>query len=730
MNLKNCLFSAVLSLLSFLSVVAQTKDTTVVHKISEVEIRAPRISNRMIISAISVKDLPSANNSIEALIKTFPGVSSNNELSSQYSVRGGNYDENLVYVNDIEVFRPFLIRSGEQEGLSFINPDLVSMVQFSSGGFDAKYGDKMASVLDIRYKRPNQFAGSASLDLLGASAHLEGASKNQKWKGLFGVRQKSNQYLLGSLETQGDYRPSFTDVQTYVLHTLNPRWELDFLGNISLNKYELIPKSRYTTFGGGSNTMGFYVGFVGREIDRFNSVFGAFSATYKPHANVNLQHRLTLSGFQSVEREFFDIFGAYRLGEVEFDQNSDEFGKIREITGYGTFLNHARNELDAIIYNLNYQGRYLTSKTYWLWGAKFQREDILDYLNEWKMVDSAGYTLPNPHVSVEGLGLPNPSRPPILQNVYKSNQHLISNRYQFFLQNNLELSSEWALVAGIRMSYWNFNNEILISPRASLTYAPADLADWTFRLATGVYHQPPFYRELRDLDGELNPDIKSQRSIHIVFGTDHYLKLWGRPFKLSSEAYYKALSNLIPYEIDNVRVRYLAENIGKGYATGLDFRLAGEVVKGIESWASLSIMSTKESIGGEPYVPRPTDQRLNFNLFFQDYLRANDNFRAHLNLVFGTGLPYGSPDALRHIETFQRRGEFRLPAYRRVDFGMSYRVKAFKLGTLWLSAEIFNLFDMNNTISYLWISDFSNKQYAVANNLTSRRLNFRISMDF
>jgi hypothetical protein len=728
MNLKNCLFTAFLSLLGFLSVVAQTKDTTVVHEISEVEIRAPRISNRMVINAISVKDLPSANNSIEALIKTFPGVNSNNELSSQYSVRGGNYDENLVYVNDVEIFRPFLIRSGEQEGLSFINPDLVSTVQFSAGGFDAKYGDKMSSVLDIRYKRPNIFAGSVSLDLLGASAHLEGASKNQKWKGLLGVRQKSNQYLLGTLETQGDYRPSFTDVQAYVLHTLNSRWDLDFLGNISLNKYELIPSSRYTTFGGQSNTMGFYVGFVGREIDRFNSVFGAFSATYRPH--VNLQHRLTISGFQSVEREFFDIYGEYQLGKVETSRDSDEFGKIRELTGYGSFLNHARNELDAIIYNFNYQGQYSTSKMYWLWGIKFQREDILDHLNEWKMVDSAGYILPNPHVSPESLGFPNLSHPPLLQNVYKSEQHLISNRYQLFLQNKMDVSSELALVAGIRMSYWDLNKEILISPRVSLTYAPTNLPDWTFRLATGVYHQPPFYRELRDLDGELNPDIKSQRSIHVVFATDYYLKLWDRPFKLSSEAYYKALSNLIPYEIDNVRVRYLAKNIGKGYATGLDFRLAGEVVKGIESWASLSIMSTKERIDGGSYVPRPTDQRLNFNLFFQDYLRSNDNFRAHLNLVFGTGLPDGSPDALRHIETFQRRGEFRLPAYRRVDLGMSYHVKAFKLGTLWLSAEIFNLFDINNTISYLWISDFSNKPYAVANYLTSRRLNFRISMDF
>ena len=668
------------------------------------------------------QNLPSVNQSIEALIKTMPGVTSNNELSSQYSVRGGNFDENLVYVNDVEIFRPFLTRSGEQEGLSFINPSLVSTVQFSAGGFDAKYGDKMSSVLDIRYKRPNKFAGSVSLDLLGASAHLEGASKNQKWKGLIGARQKSNQYLLGTLETQGEYRPSFTDVQTYVLHTLNPRLELDFLGNISLNKYELIPVSRRTIFGGQSNTMGFIVGLDGREINRFNSVFGAFSAIYRPQLDV--QHRLTVSGFQTVEREFFDVFGAYRLGEVDINPDSDEFGNIRVLTGFGSYLNHARNELNAIIYNVNYQGRYLTSRMFWLWGAKFQREDILDHLNEWKMVDSVGYTLPNVQ------GFMNSPHPPMLQNVYRANLHLISNRYQIFLQNNMEISSELAMVAGIRLSYWDFNNEWLVSPRASLVYTPRNLVDWTFRFATGVYYQPPFYRELRDLDGNLNKTIKSQRSIHLVCGADYYLKLWDRPFKLTSEAYYKALSNLIPFEVDNVRVRYLAKNIAKGYATGIDFRLAGEVVKGAESWASLSFMSTKESINGAPYVPRPTDQRLNFNVFFQDYLPSNDNLKAHLNLVFGTGLPYGSPDALRNIETFQRRGEFRLPAYRRVDFGMSYHVKAFKQGTLWLSAEIFNMLDINNTISYMWISDFNNNQYAIANYLTSRRLNFRISVNF
>ena len=728
MSLKNRFLFALFCFLSFSIVKAQNQDTTRVQEISGPEIHARRITGNTILNTLSAKNLPSVNQSVEALLKTLPGVQSNHELSSQYSVRGGNFDENLVYVNDIEIFRPFLIRSGEQEGLSFINPNLVSTVQFSAGGFDAKYGDKMSSVLDIRYKRPNKFAGSVSLDLLGISTHLECASKNQKWKGLLGVRQKSNQYLLGTLETQGDYRPSFTDIQTYILHTLNPRWELDFLGNIALNKYHLIPTSRMTAFGTSTNPMGLFILFDGEELNRYNSVFGAFSATYKPHAN--MQHRFFVSGFQSVEREFFDVFGAYRIGDIDTDMESDKFGEIREVTGVGSYLNHARNELNAIIYNLNYQGRRLTSKSFWLWGLKFQREDILDHLNEWKMVDSMGYTLPNPYISLEQIGRPNPARPPLLQNVYRSDTHLVSNRYQFFLQNNMEVSSQLALVAGIRMSYWDFNKELLVSPRASVIYSPKKLTDWTFRFATGIYYQPPFYRELRDLDGRLNPDIKSQRALHIVIGTDYYLKLWDRPFRFTSEAYYKALNHLIPYEIDNVRVRYLAKNIGKGYATGVDFRLAGEVVKGVESWASLSVMSTKESINGASYIPRPTDQRVNFNLFFQDYLRSNDNFKAHLNLVFGTGLPFGTPDALKNIETFQQRNNFRLPAYRRVDLGMSYHLKSLKLGAVWLSAEIFNLFDINNTISYLWISDFTNRQHAVANYLTSRRLNFRISMDF
>ena len=723
MNRNQIFLTAIFCLLSFSLMMAQTQDTTLVRDIMGPEIRSGRLTNNpRIISTISAKDLPSANNSIEALIKTLPGVASNNELSSQYAVRGGNFDENLVYVNDIEIFRPFLVRSGEQEGLSFINPDLVSTVQFSAGGFDAKYGDKMASVLDIRYKRPSQFAGSASLDLLGASAHLEGASNNQKWKGLMGVRHKSNQYLLNSLPTQGDYRPSFTDIQTYVLYTPNPFWEFDILGNIALNKYEFVPTSRRSRFGTVNSPMGLYIHFEGQEIDRFNSVFGAFSTTYRPH--VNMQHRFTISGYQTVEREFFDILGQYWLNEVGGDDEVDS----GELMGIGTFLNHARNELNAIIYNANYHGRYLTEKTYWLWGAKFQREDILDYLNEWKIVDSAGFTLPNPPGFPE---ISNPSsRPPLLQNVYQANHHLITNRYQGFLQSNFEVSPELAVVAGFRVSYWDFNNEFLISPRASLTYAPKNWVNWAFRFASGIYYQTPFYRELRDLDGHLNADIKSQRSIHVVGGADYYLTLWNRPFKLTSEAYYKALSNLIPYEIDNVRIRYLAENIGKGYATGIDFRLAGEVIKGAESWASLSIMSTKESIAGGAYIPRPTDQRINFNLFFQDYLRTNDNFKAHLNLVFGTGLPYGSPNALKNFEAFQQRKDFRLPPYRRVDLGFSYHVKALKTGTLWLSAEIFNLFDMNNTISYLWISDFSNRQYAVSNYLTSRRLNFKISVSF
>ena len=707
---------------------AQTQDTIEVREIAGAEIRAGRLSNQRVISTISARYLPTVGNSIEALIMTLPGVVSNNELSLQYSVRGGNFDENLVYVNGIEIFRPFLVRSGEQEGLSFINPNLVSTVQFSAGGFDAMYGDKLSSVLDVRYRRPTKFGGSFSLDLLGASAHLEAASRNQKWRGIVGARHKSNQYLLNTLPTQGDYRPAFTDVQTYLLYLPNPRLEFEFLGNIALNRYQFIPSSRQSRFGTSDNPLGLFIHFQGQEVSRFNSVFGAFSTTFRPHPN--LQHRLTFSGFQTVEREHFDILGAYRLGGIDMGDDNEP----ANLMGVGAFLNHARNDLNAIIYNVSYQGRLMRERVFLLWGVRFQREDILDHLNEWTMVDSMGFALPHPQTPLDSLDFNNtfrnPSRPPLLQNVFRADHHLVSNRYTGFLQANFEVSPELAVVAGVRFSYWDFNNEFLVSPRASLTFAPRNLENWTFRFATGVFHQPPFYREMRDLDGNLNHNIRAQRAIHFVGGVDHYLTLWNRPFRLTSEVYYKALSNLIPFEIDNVRIRYLAQNIGRGYATGVDFRLAGEVVEGAESWLSLSIMRTRESINGGPFIPRPTDQRVNFNLFFQDHLRGSDNLRAHLNLVFGTGLPFGSPDGLRNLETLQNRGNFRLPPYRRVDLGLSYHIRAFNLGRLWLSAEIFNLFDMNNTISYLWISDFAGTQYAVANHLTSRRLNFRVSVNF
>jgi len=729
MSRKHHIFSILLSVLCIPVMMAETQDTVVVREIEGAEIRAGRLTNQRIISTISARYLPSVSNSIEALIMTLPGVVSSNELSLQYSVRGGNFDENLVYVNGIEIFRPFLVRSGEQEGLSFINPNMVSTVQFSAGGFDARYGDKMSSVLDVRYRRPTEFAGSFSLDLLGASAHLEGATRNQRLRGMIGARHMSNQYLLNTLPTQGDYRPAFTDVQTYILYSPNSRWDFDFLGNIALNRYEFVPSSRQSRFGTHDSPMGLFIHFQGQEVSQFNSVFGAFSTSFSP--NVNVQHRLIVSGFQTVEREFFDILGAYRLGEIGLGESTEP----ANLMGVGAFLNHARNDLNAIIYNVGYQGRLMRDRVFLLWGVRFQREDILDHLNEWTMVDSMGFSLPHPQLPLDSLGFANPARPPMLQNVFRAEHHLISNRYSGFFQANFEVSDALAVVAGVRFSYWNFNNQFLVSPRASLTFAPRNLENWTFRFATGVFHQPPFYREMRDLDGNLNPNIRAQRAIHVVGGADYFLRLWNRPFRLTSEVYYKALNNLIPFEIDNVRIRYLAQNIARGYAMGVDFRLAGEVVEGAESWLSVSFMRTRESINGGALIPRPTDQRVNFNLFFQDYLRGSQSLRAHLNLVFGTGVPTNPPDALRQValgnfEAIQHRGNFRLPPYRRVDLGLSYHIRAVQFARLWLSAEVFNLFDMNNTISYLWISDFSGTQYAVANHLTSRRLNFRVNIRF
>lgn len=688
-----------------------------------------------------VQVLPGNNGGIEAILKTLPGVSSANELSSQYSVRGGNFDENLVYVNGIEVYRPFLIHSGQQEGLSFINSDMVGSILFSAGGFAAKYGDKMSSVLDITYKKPKENKGSISLSLLGGSAHYQGVSKNQRLNYILGFRNKTNQYLLNSLDTEADYKPNFSDFQTYINYKLDSDWEISFLGNISKNEYLMKPKNRQTDFGTFNEALRLTIFFEGQESDQYETFFGAFSSKYNP--NTNLQLQFTTSAFKTFEQENFDILGEYWLYQLDNNLGSDDFGDVAFDRGVGKYINHARNSLDASVINFSHNGTLARNEIEVDWGIRVQKEEINDKISEWSLIDSAGYTLPHPQ---DSIGLPSNSNQQItLFDVIKTDIQLSNWRNSGFIQfskdyNNLTLN------AGTRSSFWTFNKELLLSPRASIALAPLWKKDIVFRLATGVYYQAPFYRELRYPDGTLNNNIKSQKSIHYVFGTDYLFYQWGRPFKFITELYYKNLSNLIPYKVDNVRIQYLAENNSNGYASGIDFKINGEFVSGVESWASLSIMKTEEDIVEDSYedingqliypgyIPRPTDQRVNFSLFFQDYIPGNLNYKMHLNMIYGSGLPFGPPKSEKFEDIL------RIPDYRRVDIGFSAILKSEGkkskikflnfLESAWISAEVFNLLDINNTVSYLWVTDVSSRQYAVPNYLTSRQLNFKLLLSF
>ncbi|MBW6490788.1 MAG: TonB-dependent receptor [Lentimicrobium sp.] len=713
--------------------------------------------------------IPSASGGIEALLKTMPGVSSNNELSSQYSVRGGNYDENLVYVNDVEIYRPFLVRSGQQEGLSFLNSDMVASILFSAGGFESRYGDKLSSVLDIRYKRPTKMAGSVSGSLLGASLHLEGSSPDRRFMYLLGFRQKSNQYILKGLETKGDYKPSFTDLQGMLLYEVNPKLEFSFLGNFARNSYELKPTDRTTSFGTINEALQLRIYFEGREVDRFKNYMGAFTTNYKPNKDLSL--KLIVSAFQTIESETFDIMGQYWIGELETNQGSETFGQAIETKGVGTYLNHARNYLNANVFNIEQRGLFQFDDKTFQWGVKFQREMISDRLNEWNMNDSAGYTLP---YSGGIPGITGNQADIVLQDIVRANIELNSNRISGFAQYSETKETDFGQLGlnfGIRANYWDLNKQLVISPRGGLSLKPVWETDILFRLTAGIYHQPPFYRELRAKDGSINRDLKAQTSYHLVAATDLNFRAWGRPFKFVGEAYYKYLTNLIPYEVDNVRIRYFAQNNAKGYATGVDFKVNGEFVNGIESWASLSLMQTREDIEGDFYtdyynnageliirgyttdqviadslttergfMPRPTDQLLTFGLFFQDYLPRNPTFKMHLNLLFGTGIPYSPPGVPR------ARNSQRMPSFRRVDIGFSKQIvgeasfaknQVVKPGSwrkyinnIWISAEVLNLLQVNNTISYTWVKDVNNRLYGVPNYLTPRQLNIKISVEF
>jgi hypothetical protein len=682
--------------------------------------------------------LPGPGGGVENMIKTMPGVSSTSELSSQYSVRGGNFDENLVYVNGIEIYRPFLVRSGQQEGLSFINSDLVSSITFSAGGFDAEYGDKMASVLDINYKTPESFGGSFSISLLEGSMHIEDAKLNNRLRYLFGLRHKSNQYLLGTLDTQGNYKPEFTDVQTLISYDLSRVLELSFLGNISRNQYLFKPEKQTTRFGTVTEVRQFTVFFQGQERDRFLTALGALSLNYKPDKNKTFQ--LISSVFQTDETENFDIFGQYLLEKVETDFGSTEYGQPTGTPlGVGSFLNHARNYLNAIVWNVEHKAEVNWQSNVLKWGVKYQYEDIFDRLSEWTLIDSAGYALPR---------YPDPYI--MLQDTVSATISLRSSRLSGYLQNSWEFESDhgrYILTAGLRANHWNLNNQWLWSPRATLLYKPVWAPRMVFRVSTGLYQQPAFYRELRDFQGQLNKNIKAQESLQFVLGAEYNMQIWGRPFKYTTEVYYKKYKNLIPYELNNVRIRYYANNTANGYGTGIDMKINGEFVPGIESWASLSVMKTEEIIEGTyytdslgnqiplGYIPRPTDQRVNFSLFFQDFLPRNPSYKVNLALVYGSGLPISSPSKQK------LKSPPYMPPYRRVDIGFSKELIGTSttfsennplrhIRSMWITAEVFNLLEINNTISFLWIKDVQNRLYAVPNYLTSRLINIKLITQF
>ncbi len=689
------------------------------------------------IEKINIKDIefiPDASGNFESILKSLPGVSSSNELSSQYSVRGGNFDENLIYVNGVEIYRPFLVRSGQQEGLSFVNSDMVSDVEFSSGGFNAEYGDKMSSALSIKYRRPQAYAANVSVSLLGSNITIEGATKNKKLTHITGFRYKTSKYLLNTLDEKGDYNPVYLDLQSYINYDVSPKLNFSFLGSYSSNKYQFAPEERETRFGTFSNALQLKVYYEGQEVTKFETALGAISAEYK--TNNDLRFKLTGSGFITYESETYDLLGQYLLNELDNAMGSSTYGDSLLNVGIGGELTHARNYLHAQVLALDNSNIWVSGINKLKWGIKYQHEMVDDEISEWKLIDSSDYSLP---ISAEQLKL---------SYALKTSNTIQSNRISSYLQDEVSFSTNkynYIAALGARLSYWDYNKEFIFSPRASITAEPSWRKDVSFHLSGGFYYQPPFYKELRFTDGTLNANIKSQRSIHFVLGSEYRFQSWERPFRFTSELYYKLLSNLIPYKVDNVRIRYSGVNMAKGYAYGLDLKINGELVSGAESWASLSIMRTRESIRTDSistgYYPRPTDQLLTFGVFFQDYLPGNPTFRVHLSGHYSTGLPVSMPKTDRYDLIS------RMPSYKRIDIGFSkvFKDDVGKGGTqlngvkwlkgLWLSVEIFNLLNIDNTISYLWVQTVDNQEnqsgtYAVPNYLTSRRLNVKLTAKF
>ncbi len=669
------------------------------------------------LSTKDLKSMPSTTgNAVEELVQQQAGVSTHNELSSQYNVRGGSFDENSVYINGVEVYRPLLIRSGQQEGLSVINSDMVEKIGFSSGGFEAKYGDKMSSVLDIQYRKPTRLEANVQASLLGGSVFV--GYGNKKFSMSHGVRYKTTRYLLGSLETKGEYRPNFLDYQTYLTYQINDRWSISAIGNISENHYNFRPSDRETSFGTMQNVKTFKVYFDGQERDIFRTLFGTAALTWQPMAGTQL--RLLFSAFHTKEQETYDIQGQYWLDDTQ----------TQEQLGVGTYMEHARNYLTADVQSVRLLATRQMKKHHLEAGVTMKWERISEQAREYEMRDSSGYNIPH---SSERLDM-----------IYslKSSNKITSTRIEAFAQDTYRWQTKgkkpwyWTLNYGVRLANWSYNHETLLSPRVSLAAVPGFNENMTFRLATGLYYQAPFYKELRDtstVNGQtivtLNEKIRSQRSIHFVGAFDYRFRMMNRPFRFSAEAYYKAMSKLVPYNVQNMKVVYYGENMASGHALGLDLKLYGEFVPGTDSWLTFSVMSTKQKINGVS-VPLPTDQRWGINLHFTDYFPGTERWKMTLRLAFADGLPFGAPHQGLEYQ------QFRAPAYKRADIGMSYLAydrsdssSAFGIKRVWIGIDGLNIFGISNVNSYYWVTDVTNHQYAVPNYLTGRQINGKVIVE-
>lgn len=690
------------------------------NQLGEVTVTGKKIETGQMedISKDHLKSLPSASgNAVEELIQSQAGVSTHSELSSQYNVRGGSFDENSVYIDNVEIYRPFLVRSGQQEGISVINPDMVEKISFSTGGYEARYGDKMSSALNIKYRKPKKFEATASASMLGASAFIGVSNKKVSWSN--GFRYKTTKHLLGSMDTKGEYSPTFIDYQTYLTYTPNKRWEIKLLGNISDNHYNFTPEDRETKFGTMENVKAFQVYFDGQEKDVFRTFFGAVGITRNFGEKTSLS--LIASAFNTREQEKYDIQGQYWLTQTETSEN----------LGVGTYFQHARNYLKAHVESakLLFKTKY---KKHDIEGAfTFKKEKITENSVEYEMRDSSNYSVP--HTGKD------------LYMIYsmRAKNVLDANRIEAYVQDAFRFTSNnektlYTLNYGVRLSHWSYTKETIVSPRVSLGIIPAFNENITMRFATGLYYQAPFFKELRDTTTQngityasLNSKAKSQRSIHFIAGFDYRFRMNNRSFKFTAEAYYKALGNLVPYSVNNVKVVYYGSNESSGHAAGIDLKLYGEFVPGTDSWLSLSLMNTSMKLNGKS-IPLPTDQRYAINMFFTDYFPGTDRWKMSLKLALADGLPFSAPH--QELES----NVFRAPAYKRADIGLSYRLvnnegkqkKHIQLRNVWLGAECLNLFGINNVNSYYWITDVTGGQYAVPNYLTGRQINFRVTVDF